>query len=169
MTPYINPLHSFYPVCCCPVPAVFTHKTRIVGVVYNASNNELVRTNTLVKHSVVEVDATPFKEYYEKHYRVAVPKKGEDAKDAAVTLLPTTDAEGKEVKESRSLKNKIAGFRKERIVDPRILSQFQSGRVLAVIASRPGQSGRADGYILEGPELEFYQRKIALKKGKSAA
>lgn len=36
----------------------------------------------------------------------------------------------------------------------------------ACIASRPGQCGRADGYILEGKELEFYSRKIKAKKGK---
>ena len=41
-----------------------------------------------------------------------------------------------------------------------------TGRVLAAIASRPGQSGRADGYVLEGKELEFYLRKIKAKKGK---
>jgi len=40
------------------------------------------------------------------------------------------------------------------------------GRVLAAISSRPGQCGRADGYILEGKELEFYLRKIKAKKGK---
>ena len=28
--------------------------------------------------------------------------------------------------------------------------RFQSGRLLACIASRPGQCGRADGYVLEG-------------------
>lgn len=38
--------------------------------------------------------------------------------------------------------------------------QFEAGRLYAVIASRPGQSGRADGYILEGEELAFYQRKL---------
>jgi len=36
----------------------------------------------------------------------------------------------------------------------------------ACIASRPGQCGRADGYILEGKELEFYMRKIKSKKAK---
>lgn len=30
-------------------------KCRIIRVVYNATNNELVRTNTLVKSSIVEV------------------------------------------------------------------------------------------------------------------
>jgi small subunit ribosomal protein S8e len=41
---------------------------------------------------------------------------------------------------------------------------FASGRLLACITSRPGQSGRADGYILEGKELEFYTKKLAIKK-----
>lgn len=36
----------------------------------------------------------------------------------------------------------------------------------AAVSSRPGQSGRADGYILEGKELEFYLRKIKSKKTK---
>ena len=36
----------------------------------------------------------------------------------------------------------------------------------ACVSSRPGQSGRCDGYILEGKELEFYQRKLRSKKAK---
>jgi len=36
-------------------------KTKIVDVIYNASNNELVRTKTLVKNCIVTIDATPFK------------------------------------------------------------------------------------------------------------
>lgn len=42
--------------------------------------------------------------------------------------------------------------------------QFGSGRLLACISSRPGQSGRADGYILEGNELAFYMKQLAKKK-----
>ena len=38
--------------------------------------------------------------------------------------------------------------------------QFEAGRLYALISSRPGQSGRCDGYILEGEELAFYQRAI---------
>merc|ERR1719386_327972 len=45
-----------------------THKTRILDVVYNASDNDLVRTKTLVKNAIVQIDATPFKLYYIKHY-----------------------------------------------------------------------------------------------------
>ena len=37
---------------------VCTRKTRILDVVYNASNNELVRTKTLVKNAIVSIDAT---------------------------------------------------------------------------------------------------------------
>jgi small subunit ribosomal protein S8e len=46
-----------------------------------------------------------------------------------------------------------------------LISQFDSGRILACIASRPGQCGRADGYILEGEELDFYLAHLT-KKGK---
>ena len=37
---------------------VCTRKTRILEVMYNASNNELVRTKTLVKNAIVQIDAT---------------------------------------------------------------------------------------------------------------
>lgn len=36
-------------------------KSRVLDVVYNASNNELVRTKTLVKNAIVAIDATPFR------------------------------------------------------------------------------------------------------------
>ena len=42
-------------------------KTRVIGVVYHPSNNELVRTNTLVKSAIIQVDATPFRQWYEAH------------------------------------------------------------------------------------------------------
>ena len=38
--------------------------------------------------------------------------------------------------------------------------QFEAGRLMAVVSSRPGQSGRCDGYVLEGEELNFYQRNM---------
>merc|ERR1711975_168186 len=54
---------------------VCTRKTKIIDVVYNASNNELVRTKTLVKNAIVQIDATPFRQWYESHYGVVVGKK----------------------------------------------------------------------------------------------
>ena len=56
----------------------------------------------------------------------------------------------------------------KRRIDPHLAEQFVTGRLFACIASRPGQCGRCDGYILEGSELAFYQKKMAKKKGKSA-
>ncbi|KAA1411880.1 hypothetical protein F0U44_22685, partial [Nocardioides humilatus] len=52
-----------------------TRKTRIIDVVYNASNNELVRTKTLVKNAIVVVDATPFRQWYESHYTLPLGRK----------------------------------------------------------------------------------------------
>lgn len=39
-------------------------------------------------------------------------------------------------------------------IDNLLEAQFGAGRLYAAISSRPGQVGRADGYILEGKELE---------------
>lgn len=44
-------------------------------MVYNASNNELVRTKTLVKNAIVVVDATPFRQWYESHYLLPLGRK----------------------------------------------------------------------------------------------
>lgn len=52
-----------------------TRKTRILDVVYNASNNELVRTQTLVRSAIVQVDAAPFKQWYLQHYGVDIGRK----------------------------------------------------------------------------------------------
>jgi len=45
-------------------------KTRIINVLYNASSNELVRTNTLVKNCIVHIDATPFAQWYFNRYGI---------------------------------------------------------------------------------------------------
>jgi ribosomal protein eS8 len=55
-------------------------KTRILTVVYNAVSNELVRTNTLVKGAIVEIDSSPFKTWYQKHYGVTVGHAKKDKK-----------------------------------------------------------------------------------------
>ncbi len=52
-----------------------TRKTRIIDVVYNAANNELVRTKTLVKNAIVVIDATPFRQWYEAHYALPLGHK----------------------------------------------------------------------------------------------
>lgn len=61
----------------------------------------------------------------------------------------------------------VSPLQAKRELDPKVAEQFTSGRLYAAISSRPGQSGRCDGYILEGKELEFYLKKMAKKKGKA--
>ncbi|RVW88701.1 40S ribosomal protein S8 [Vitis vinifera] len=143
-----------------------TRKTRILDVVYNASNNELVRTQTLVKSAIVQVDAAPFKQWYLQHYGVDIGRK----KKAAAKKETTEEGEApvEETKKSSHVLRKLEKRQADRKLDPHIEEQFSSGRLLACISSRPGQCGRADGYILEGKELEFYTRKIQRKKGKGA-
>merc|ERR1711965_572807 len=90
---------------------VCTRKTRILDVVYNASNNELVRTKTLVKNAIVQIDATPFRQWYESHYGVAVGKKKKKEDDV------------KEEKKSASVTKKVAARQEGRQLDPNVNSQ----------------------------------------------
>ncbi|CAA0814005.1 40S ribosomal protein S8-2 [Striga hermonthica] len=143
-----------------------TRKTRILDVVYNASNNELVRTQTLVKGAIIQVDAAPFKQWYLQHYGVDIGRKKKAAVKKDGEDNEATAAE--EVKKSNSVQRKLEKRQQERKIDTHIEEQFGGGRLLAAISSRPGQCGRADGYILEGKELEFYMKKLQRKKGKSA-
>ncbi|XP_040987102.1 40S ribosomal protein S8-like [Juglans microcarpa x Juglans regia] len=151
-----------------------TRKTRLLDVVYNASNNELVRTQTLVKSAIVQVDAAPFKQWYLQHYGVDIGRKkktlastkkeSEEGDAPAAAAAPATE----EAKKSNHVQRKLEKRQQNRKLDAHIEEQFGSGRLLACISSRPGQCGRADGYILEGKELEFYMKKIQRKKGKGA-
>jgi len=245
-----------------------TKRSRILNVVYNATSNELVRTNTLVKGAIVQIDATPFRQWYEQFYRVQLGKKKEEAKDegdskkgikksekksekskvgdSKKSTEPAKKGETKQTeiktsekksekkakeekkagkksenksekkptaakeekkeagkkeekktgdskadkraaekarkqrrlkaleikkaidsgvrKPSKSLRRKLNHRNKIRVLEQAVKEQFNTGRILARISSRPGQSGRADGYILEGDELAFYQRKIEKKK-----
>ncbi|KFK31870.1 hypothetical protein AALP_AA6G169300 [Arabis alpina] len=146
-----------------------TRKTRVLDVVYNASNNELVRTKTLVKSAIVQVDAAPFKQWYLSHYGVEVGRKKKPAPSATKKEGEDVEEAAEETKKSNHVLRKIKERQEDRNLDSHIEDQFSSGRLLACISSRPGQCGRADGYILEGKELEFYMKKIQKKKGKGAA
>jgi len=148
-----------------------TRKTRILDVVYNASNNELVRTQTLVKSAIVQVDAAPFKQWYLQHYGVEIgrKKKTPAAKKEVTEEADAAAAAAEETKKSNHVVRKLEKRQKERTLDTHIEEQFGGGRLLAAISSRPGQCGRSDGYILEGKELEFYMKKLQRKKGKGAA
>jgi len=223
-----------------------TRKTRILKVVYNSTNNELVRTNTLVKGSIIQIDSTPFKAWYLQYYNVdlsnkkaqtqakaaagkkdtkkdekATGKKDATKKDEKTTgKKDTTKKDDKSAKKDTTKKDdktakkdttkkddksaaakdkpkpsgdkakvskgkvakkvedtertdlnkkaqaKFAKRNSTRSLESGLADQFKTGRVYAKITSRPGQSGRCDGYILEGEELAFYVKKMNLKKKK---
>ncbi|MCJ1407988.1 ribosomal protein S8A [Ptychographa xylographoides] len=129
-------------------------KVRVIVVAFHPSNNELVRTNTLTKAAVVQIDAAPFRQWYEAHYGQALGRR----RQAKQTKEGET---AEEKKKSKSVEKKQAArVTAQGKVDPALERQFEAGRLYAVIASRPGQSGRVDGYVLEGEELAFYQRAI---------
>eukprot|EP00826_Nyctotherus_ovalis_P000011 TRINITY_DN0_c103_g1_i22.p1 TRINITY_DN0_c103_g1~~TRINITY_DN0_c103_g1_i22.p1 ORF type:complete len:205 (+),score=77.89 TRINITY_DN0_c103_g1_i22:28-642(+) len=128
-------------------------KSKILDVVYNASNNELVRTKTIVKNCIVQIDAAPFRDMYVKKYSKKLGRPGKDE-------VEKKDEGTKEP--SRKVAKKNA--QKNNFIDPNLEAHFNSGRLYACISSRPGQVGRADGYILEGKELEFYLKKMERKK-----
>lgn len=137
-----------------------TRKTRLIDVVYNASNNELVRTKTLVKSAVVQVDATPFRQWWESHYGQVLGKRKLIAAKGGAAVAEAAGVK----KVSGHVARKQASRAAHAKADPLLDDQFATGRLYAVLTSRPGQSGRADGYILEGKELEFYIKKIKSKK-----
>merc|ERR1712226_1405748 len=119
-----------------------TKKCKIVNVVYNPVSNELVRTNTLTKNTIVYIDGNPFSEYVHGHYFAKYGVTKENKKAADVAKL-------------RRINHHI---------EKSLQEQLNKGSCLAKITSRPGQSGRADGCILEGKELEFYLKKLPKKK-----
>lgn len=143
-----------------------TRKTRIIRVVYNASDNELVRTNTLVKGSIIEIDATPFRQWFEAHYGQPISQKktvragqalGRSTTELTDDVIQAASKDAPaatETKQSAHVKRVLEERKKTAKIDPNLTTQFNSSRLLACISSRPGQSGRADGYILEGDELD---------------
>ena len=136
-----------------------TRKTRIIDVVYNASNNELVRTKTLVKGAIITIDATPFRSWYESHYTVPLGRR-------KTAKLTKEEEEVFSATRSKKAQKKFDERKKTAKVEQALEEQFGTSKIMARLSSRPGQCGRADGYILEGKELEFYLRKVRAKKGK---
>ena len=98
----------------------------------------------------------PFRQWYEAHYGVSVGRKKKKVEEGAEPEAPK--------KQSKSVLAKISKRQETRVIDANINSQFDTGRLLACVSSRPGQCGRVDGYVLEGKELEFYVKKMARKK-----
>merc|ERR1712198_540631 len=105
------------------------------------------------------IDSTPFRQWYENHYALPLGRK----KGAKLT---EDEQKALTVSGSKKVLKKFEERKKTAKVAQALEEQFTTGRLLACLSSRPGQCGRADGYILEGNELDFYLRKIRAKKGK---
>ena len=80
-------------------------KTRIIGVVFRPSNNKLIWTNTLTKAVVVQVDAAPFRQWYEAHYGLSLGKQRRAAKKAEEE---NKDEGAEETEKSRKVERKLA-------------------------------------------------------------
>ena len=131
-----------------------SRKCKIVEVVFNATNNELVRTQTLVKNCIVAIDPTPFKYYWYIHY--------DDNKITRMPEISDTDRK-KRLEEKRNKHKKTHPYKDQLDKLGRFFELLNKGRLYACITSRPGQVGKADGYLLEGKELEFYIKKVEKK------
>ena len=131
-----------------------SRKCKIVEVVFNATNNELVRTQTLVKNCIVAIDPTPFKYYWYIHYD-----------DNKITKMPEiSDPDRKKrLEDKRNKLKKTHPYKDQLDKLGRFFELLNKGRLYACITSRPGQVGKADGYLLEGKELEFYIKKVEKK------
>jgi hypothetical protein len=86
-----------------------------------------VRTNTLVKGAVIQVDATPFRIAYEKHYGKPVTTKRRAAGQGAAEVEA-------DVKKSGHVEKKLAGRQADSSLDPLVEQQFGSGRLYACIS-----------------------------------
>lgn len=103
-----------------------TRKTRIIDTVYNASNNELVRTKTLVKGSIITIDAVPFRQWYEAHYAMPLGPKGK--------RKFTEEEEAKFNKQrSKKAQKKYQERQKSAAVEQHLIEQYQAGRLLGKI------------------------------------
>merc|ERR1712045_409888 len=79
-----------------------TRKVRLLDVVYNATSNELVRTKTLTKNTIVQIDAQPFKQWYLRHYGITLGINKKKPKEEG------KDKPEPEVKKSRHVIAKLA-------------------------------------------------------------
>lgn len=91
--------------------------------------------------------------------------------DELVFVWKEGEGATEEAKKSNHVTRKLEKRQQGRTLDPHIEEQFGGGRLLAAISSRPGQCGRADGYVifLEIPFLEirrsYFAHESSILKG----
>ncbi|KAH0509002.1 40S ribosomal protein S8 [Microtus ochrogaster] len=132
-------------------------KTR--DVVYSASNNELAHTKTLVKNCTVLIDRTPYWQWSKSHYVLSLGRR------KGATLTPEEEKISNKI-QSKKIQKKYDERKKNTKINSLLGKQLQEDKLLTCTASKTGQCGRANGYVLEGKELKFYLGKIKARKGK---
>jgi small subunit ribosomal protein S8e len=124
------------------------------------SSDELVRTKTLVKNSIIQIEAAPFITWYKSFYGVPLGKVKDKQKrkqrKRSVSTRFKRHKEGDPKTKSNTVvrrrKKKHEERNKDREIEVNLSTQFKQGRLYACISSRPGQCGRCDGYIIEAKE-----------------
>ena len=117
------------------------HKARITDVVYKASNNELVHTNTLETDYIVLMDRTLYQYWYTSHWALSLSHK----------MGPELTPDEKESLNKNNLRKFRRNMIKRRMAQSEVLQRaVPAGKLLARIASRPGRCCHTDGYVVEG-------------------
>ncbi len=92
-----------------------TKQSKVIDVLYNASNNELVRTKTLVKGAVVQIDGGPFVTWHKNFYHQAIKKGEKGGAPLKESFVPEGVSKGKDGK-TVSAERKAAERQKTREV-----------------------------------------------------
>jgi small subunit ribosomal protein S8e len=79
----------------------------------------------LVKGSIITIDAVPFRQWYEAHYALPLARK----KGQKLTEDEEQRIQGA-TKRSKKTDKKYKDRQKTSVVEPHLLEQFQSGRLL---------------------------------------
>merc|ERR1711874_854620 len=111
-----------------------TKKSKIVNVVYNPVSNELVRTNTLTKGTIVYIDATPFSQFVHGRYF----GKYDTGKDDKIDWNWETKEENKDFKLDKNNRNSAATAKFRRIntnIEQTIQNSLNKGSILAKVTS----------------------------------
>merc|ERR1711900_58375 len=108
-------------------------KVRVIVVAYHPSNNELVRTNTLTRSAIVQIDAAPFRQWYEAHYGSSLGRRRQ--------------AKAGEKEEDKKKSNSVSKKQADRLknggkIENAVEKQFEAGRLYAAVSSRPERSLR---------------------------
>lgn len=96
---------------------------------------EQVRTQTLVKSAIVQVDATPFKQYYSQHYGVEVGLKKKSGAAAAAEEEKKAAEEAKKASNhvERKLKQRNQNRQLDEVHAPACLMAWSESGLPAVI------------------------------------